>query len=104
MPDIKSKVIQSWTEIKDLSKYIQPPDPKKKILGDPVTPSKQESDLAAAARGYRTIEKTAPREDMRRAGTRKAREYEKAASGMAMGRAATLVNTARQRRKEAEDD
>jgi hypothetical protein len=39
---------------------------------------------------------------MRRAGTRKAREYEEAASEMAMGRAATLVNTARERKRKAE--
>lgn len=96
MPDKKSKVLQSWTEIKDLSKHIR--------SGDPVTPSKQESSFAATGRMHREIEKTAPREDMRRAGRRKAREYEKAASGMAMQRASTLVNTARQRKKEAEDD
>ena len=92
----RSKVLQSWTEIKDLSKHIR--------SGDPVTPSKQESSLAAIARGHRTIEKTAPREDMQRAGGRKAREYEKAASGLAMTRARTLVNTTRQRKKEAEND
>ena len=98
MPDRKdkprSKVLQSWTEIKDLSKHIQP--------GDPVTASKRESDLAAVARGHRIIEKTAPREDMQRAGRRKAREYEEVASKMAMGRAATLVNTARERKRKAE--
>jgi len=92
----RSKVLQSWTEIKDLSKHIR--------SGDPVTASKQESSLAAIARGHRTIEKTAPREDMQRAGGRKAREYERAASGMAMTRARTLVNTTRQRKKEAEND
>jgi hypothetical protein len=96
MPDKKSKVLQSWSEIKDLSKHIR--------SGDPVTASKQESDLAAAAGRHRTIEKTAPREDMQRAGRRKAREYEEAASGMAMSRARTLVNTTRQRKKEAEND
>lgn len=98
MPDKKdtprSKVLQSWTEIKDLSKHIQP--------GDPVTASKRESDLAAVARGHRIIERTAPREDMQRAGRRKAREYEGAASKMAMQRASTLVNTATQRKLEAE--
>ena len=94
MSDKKSKVLQSWTEIKDLSKHIRPEDP--------VTPSAMESGLAATARGHRIIEKTAPREDMRRAGRRKAREYEKAASGLAMDRAQTLINTAKQRKKEAE--
>jgi hypothetical protein len=98
MPDRKdkprSKVLQSWTEIKDLSKHIQP--------GDPVTASKRESDLAAVARGHRIIEKTAPREDMQRAGRRKARQYEEAASRMAMQRASTLVNTARERKRKAE--
>ena len=100
MPDKKdkprSKVLQSWAEIKDLSKHIKP--------GDPVTPSRQEGDFAAIARGHRSIERTAPREDMRRAGRQKAQEYEQVASGMAMVRARTLVNTARQRKKEAEDD
>jgi hypothetical protein len=96
MPDKKSKVLQSWTEIKDLSKHIR--------SGDPVTASKTEGDLAAAARRHRNIEKTAPREDMQRAGRRKAREYEEAASGMAVSRARTLVNTTRQRKKEAEND
>lgn len=96
MPDKKSKVLQSWSEIKDLSKHIR--------SGDPVTPSAKESSLADVARGHRIIEKTAPREDMRRAGAKKAREYEKAASGLAMDRAQTLINTAKQRKKEAEND
>ena len=95
----RSKVLQSWNEIKDLSQYIKP--------GDPVVPSEKEirfQEKANMMAGmHRTIEKTAPREDMRRAGAKKAREWEKSSGEMAMARARTLLNRTRQRKREAED-
>lgn len=96
----RSKILQQWDEIKDLSQYSRPEDVPTQT---PQQKQRRES-VYKTAQDHRALAKSAPRAWMRREHERKAEQYESTYRLGAITDAYIAASKAQRRKKKAEKD